>query len=89
LPKNKSKEIILQTEKHDREFYSGFLGKIGVEQKTDLFVNLRCMKILPEHFQLFAGGGLTIDSECDKEWEETNQKIQTLLSVIDNYNYSK
>ncbi|MDP4185740.1 MAG: chorismate-binding protein, partial [Bacteroidota bacterium] len=47
LPKNKSKEIILQTEKHDREFYSGFLGKIGVEQKTDLFVNLRCMKILP------------------------------------------
>lgn len=89
LPKEEAKNIILETENHNREFYSGFLGTIGPNDKVNLYVNLRCMKITSDHFQLFAGGGLTIDSDCIKEWEETNQKIQTLLTVIENYNKPK
>ncbi len=89
LPKEEATDIILETENHNREFYSGFLGTIGLNDEVNLYVNLRCMKITFDHFQLFAGGGLTIDSDCIKEWEETNQKIQTLLTVIENYNKSK
>jgi isochorismate synthase len=31
---------------------------------------------------LYTGGGLTIDSEVEKEWEETKNKAETLLAVI-------
>jgi isochorismate synthase len=37
---------------------------------------------LPEEFILYAGGGITAKSIPEKEWDETNQKAKTLLSVI-------
>ncbi len=82
LPKDKSLDLILKNEKHNREFYSGFLGTLNFNGKTDLFVNLRCMKILPEKLALYVGGGLTKDSIPEKEWEETELKAGTLLKLI-------
>jgi isochorismate synthase len=37
---------------------------------------------LPEEYILYAGGGITARSVPEKEWDETNQKARTLLSVI-------
>jgi isochorismate synthase len=82
LTKEKALELILKTEKHNREYYSGFCGPINMKEKTDLFVNLRCMKILKDKLVLFIGGGLTAKSEIEKEWEETKLKSRTLLSLI-------
>jgi len=82
LPKEKALDLILDTEKHNREYYSGFLGTVNVNGKTDLFVNLRCMKILKKELALFAGGGLTKQSQPEKEWEETELKAKTLLSCL-------
>jgi isochorismate synthase len=82
LPREKALDLILLTEKHNREYYSGFCGLINMEEKIDLFVNLRCMKILKESFALFVGGGLTGKSVPEKEWEETELKAETLLSLI-------
>ncbi len=81
-PKEKALNLILETEKHNREYYSGFLGTVNMETNTDLFVNLRCMKILPDRLALFVGGGLTKDSVPEKEWEETVIKSQTLLKLL-------
>ena len=81
-PKEKALEHILQTEKHNREYYSGFMGTVNVENATNLFVNLRCMKILPDKLALFIGGGLTKDSVPEKEWEETVLKAETLLALL-------
>jgi isochorismate synthase len=82
LPKEKALELILKTEKHNREFYSGFLGTLNLNGQTDLFVNLRCMKILPEKLALYVGGGLTKDSVAENEWEETELKASTLLKLL-------
>jgi isochorismate synthase len=82
LPKGKALKLILRTEKHNREYYAGYCGPISLKGKTDLFVNLRCMKILPDKLALFVGGGLTAKSDPVKEWEETQLKAITLLSVI-------
>ena len=49
---------------------------------SKLFVNLRCMKIDANSATLFVGGGITIDSEPESEWEETQHKLQTMLQVI-------
>lgn len=82
LPKAKALELILKTEKHNREYYSGFCGPLNMDEKTNLFVNLRCMKILKEQLALFVGGGLTAKSVPEKEWDETQLKTQTLLNII-------
>ena len=78
----KSRTLILETERHNRGYYTGFLGPIEADSIA-LFVNLRCMQVLPEKCALYVGGGITRDSELEKEWAETEAKAQTLLSVID------
>jgi isochorismate synthase len=49
-------------------------------------VNLRCAEITPGNINLYVGGGLTADSNPEKEWEETELKAQTLLAVINQEN---
>ena len=83
LPKDLASEYILKNEVFDRKYYSGYLGPWRLNQQVSLFVNLRSMEITPNQFILYAGGGITSHSEPEKEWEETNQKARTLLSVID------
>ncbi|MCB2219576.1 MAG: chorismate-binding protein [Bacteroidetes bacterium] len=82
FPKARALDLILKTEKHNREYYAGFCGPINYLDKTDLFVNLRCMKILPESLALFVGGGLTAKSDPEKEWEETVLKSKTLMKLL-------
>ncbi|MCD4696689.1 MAG: chorismate-binding protein [Bacteroidales bacterium] len=82
LPKNMALDLILKTEKHNREYYAGYCGPINNQNKTDLFVNLRCTKILKNKLALFVGGGITVKSDSQKEWEESLLKTNTLLSVI-------
>lgn len=82
LPKSAALKLIRETEHHDREFYSGFLGPINIEKKTDLFVNLRCLKANDQNLSLYVGGGITPDSEAQSEWNETVLKSQTLISLI-------
>ena len=82
MPLLESRELILRTEKHNRGYYTGFLGPIDA-YSTSLFVNLRCMQVYPQDYALYVGGGITRDSDLEKEWQETEAKAQTLLSVID------
>ena len=82
LPKDLAAEFILKNETHERKYYTGYLGPWRLNQQVSLFVNLRCMEITPKEFILYAGGGITGRSIPEKEWDETNQKAKTLLSVI-------
>jgi isochorismate synthase len=82
LPKDLADEYIRLKEVHDRKYYTGYLGPWRLNQQVSLFVNLRCMEITLEEYILYAGGGITARSVPEKEWDETNQKAKTLLSVI-------
>lgn len=83
MPKEKALSVILNTEKHNREYYSGFLGPVNAKG-FEFFVNIRCLKAQKNESILFIGGGLTKDSKVEKEWAETELKAQTLLSVLKN-----
>lgn len=74
LPKEEAYQFILQTEPHNRLFYSGVIGWIDPEGDTTLYVNLRCMHIEGKTATLYAGGGILPESTADTEWEETQQK---------------
>ncbi|MGE5447001.1 MAG: chorismate-binding protein [Bacteroidales bacterium] len=82
LPKELAQEFIHQKEKHERKYYTGYLGPWKLNDQVNLFVNLRCMEITDDEFILYAGGGITAKSVAEREWEETNQKARTLLEVI-------
>lgn len=82
-PDDKSLDIINSTENHKRSLYTGYLGPVNMNHKTELFVNLRCMQISGERAVLYVGGGLTADSVAEDEWMETTNKSLTLLSEIE------
>ena len=83
LPKNEAKGFILENEAYDREFYTGFFGELNLKGCSNLFVNLRCMQVLKNQLALYIGGGITIDSIPEKEWEETIAKSKVMLKVLE------
>ena len=82
LPKNKAYQYILDYEGYDRSYYSGFIGWLDPEGQTDLYVNLRCMNISAAEVKLYAGGGLLSSSNKEDEWQETENKLQTMRRLI-------
>lgn len=89
LPKASAKEFILENEGYNREYYSGFLGEFNIDlatfrtQQSDLFVNLRCMKIVGDTAELFMGCGITKDSIPADEYTESVNKAMTMKKVLD------
>lgn len=82
FPKDKSKAFILNNENYNREFYTGYLGEANIHEKSNLFVNLRCMQIKKRMASLYVGGGITKDSIPEGEWEETIYKSNTIKAVL-------
>jgi isochorismate synthase len=82
MPKEASQTFLHTHEGYDRAFYSGFLGTSEIEGNSHLFVNLRCMQLQAEGLTLYAGGGITIDSVPEKEWQETELKMQIMQKVV-------
>jgi isochorismate synthase len=82
-PRNEAVKFIVGNERHERLYYSGFAGAVNVSDATNLFVNIRCMQVLDNKLRLYAGGGLTVLSELNDEWLETEYKLQTLLSLFE------
>lgn len=87
LPKDLAKVFIEENEGYNREFYTGYLGEINYDfntnvMATNLFVNLRCMKITNHQANIFVGCGITKDSNPEAEWEETVNKSKTMKQVL-------
>lgn len=76
-PRMKALDLILSREMHERDLYTGMIGLMGAGEKR-LFVNLRCAQLFENKAFLYLGGGYTIDSIPDLEWEETENKARTL-----------
>lgn len=81
-PKEEACQFILENEPLERKFYAGIVGVLNPKSKTDLYVNLRCMEIFSNAVQLYAGGGIMEDSVLDKEWQETEDKLQNGKAMI-------
>ena len=82
-PKQVALDFICQYEAMDRGCYCGYLGPVNFSSSIHLYVNLRCMEIHKDCACLFAGAGITADSNPYCEWLETTLKCQTLLSVLE------
>ncbi len=83
MPKQEALSFILENERYNRAFYSGFLGPIHMQHHSELFVNLRCMQLKRDRAVLYVGAGITHDSVPELEWEETVLKSKTLLAILE------
>lgn len=84
MPKAAALAFLEQYEGYDRAYYSGFLGPVNVSAPgiARLYVNLRCLQLRPTEAILYAGTGLTVDSDPVREWDETAMKLQTVATVL-------
>ena len=81
LPKGEALDFIVDREPLDRSFYGGYFG-LKCNEKSRYYVNLRCMQLFNKSYALYAGGGITKDSEPAAEWQETEAKMDTMKNVI-------
>jgi isochorismate synthase len=84
MPRKEALSFLKTEEGWDRSFYAGFIGPVGIEQETSIYVNLRTASLHQTHTLLYAGAGVTEDSVPEKEWEETELKCQIIGKFIQN-----
>ncbi len=82
-PRKIAIKFISEIEKHKRDYYTGYLGPWGEPEvkhcsKIDLYVNLRCSQLVKGGYLLYAGVGVTKDSNPGKEWLESEAKTNLL-----------
>ncbi len=81
IPKDFCNENIRHYEKFPREFYAGYI-KVETGESILYFVNLRCARLYKDAVHVFVGGGITAQSNPDKEWRETELKSEAILKNL-------
>ncbi|MEM7379902.1 MAG: chorismate-binding protein [Bacteroidota bacterium] len=86
IPGEEASAFILKNEGYDREYYTGYLGELSLDGQPscDLYVNLRCLQLVNGKALIYIGGGITSDSNPQREWEETVAKSNTMLNALFN-----
>lgn len=82
-PKVRAMEIIAELEPTARGAYCGSLGYVGFDGSLDLNILIRTITAQRGWWQLPVGGGITSQSDPDREYEETWHKAAGLLRAIE------
>lgn len=82
MPRKEAHDFLQENEHFDRSFFAGFLGPVNIESETSIYVNLRTANFQENEVILFAGAGVTEDSDPEKEWEETEMKCEIIGKFI-------
>ncbi|MCH5223364.1 MAG: chorismate-binding protein [Muribaculaceae bacterium] len=78
-PKEIALHAIKETEKQSRGCYGGFCGPYHSSRDFTFNVVLRCLSADQRRYCLYAGGGITLKSDAETEWEETEAKFHNIL----------
>ncbi len=81
VPKQDALALLANLEKFDREWYAGYLGIIN-QNSSSVFVNLRCARYYEKEVVLYAGAGITLQSNPEKELQETKEKMKILEQYL-------
>ena len=74
-------EIIDKLEPHSRSIYTGAIGYIGFNSRTDLNIVIRTIIKKGHNLYLPVGGAVVWDSVPELEWEETLHKARAMLQA--------
>lgn len=80
-PKLPAQQFINDNEPYLRGWYAGAIGYIR-ENKSDFSVAIRSALISDNNIKLFAGAGIVTGSIAEQEWQELDNKISTVLTLV-------
>ena len=81
IPRDKAYQFIQTNESIERNYYSGIIGLVQPDKKI-MHVNLSCARVAQNGYLLYAGAGITKDSDAEKEWFETQHKMEIIESLL-------
>jgi anthranilate synthase component 1 len=82
-PKVRCMEIIAALEGEGRGHYTGSLGYIGLDGRTDFNILIRTMTVQDDRVEFRAGAGIVADSNPERELDETRAKARGLLAAFE------
>lgn len=81
-PKLRAMEIIAEIEGESRGIYCGAIGAFGFDGSLDLNIAIRTLIAEGDALDLRVGGGITLLSDAEAEYEETLVKAQRLVDAL-------
>lgn len=81
-PKRRAMEIIAELEPDARSAYCGSIGYIGFNGDMSTNIAIRTLQCQGQAIQVWGGGGIVADSNCDSEYQESIQKVDNLISAL-------
>ncbi|WP_442800691.1 isochorismate synthase [Shewanella sp. AS1] len=81
LPKESAINFIRQREGYTRGWYAGACGYFN-KYESEFAVAIRSALIEPGRINLFAGAGIVSGSEASAEWNELENKLTTIMSIL-------
>ncbi|PQJ55314.1 aminodeoxychorismate synthase, component I [Psychrosphaera saromensis] len=82
-PKIRAMQIINELEPNPRSVYCGAIGYIKPNGDMDSNISIRTLVCNQNKIHCWAGGGLVADSVCDDEYQETLDKVNKILPVLE------
>ena len=82
-PKIRAMELIAEYEKLKRGYYSGVIGYFGFDGNMDSCIVIRTSYLDNEKIVFQAGAGIVADSKKELEYLEVQNKLQALMSSLD------
>jgi len=80
-PKLPALQFINDKEPYLRGWYAGTVGYL-TEKKSEFSVAIRSALIADNKISLFAGAGIVTGSVASQEWQELDNKIDTVLTIL-------
>ena len=81
-PKLRAMEIIAELERVPRGAYCGAIGYVGFDGEMDVSIAIRIVSLVGREALFHAGGGVVLDSEPAREYEETIAKGWSLAAAL-------
>ena len=81
-PKKRATEIIDELEEHSRDFYCGSVCYFSFHGSMDSNVAIRSMVHNDQKLYFYSGGGLTVGSNVDDEYQEIEDKVENIKQAI-------
>ena len=84
-PKIRAMQIIGELEGAPRGAYCGSMGYFNFDGTGSWNILIRSIQKYQEEVSLWAGGGITIASDCDAEYQECFDKVEAMLNLLNTW----
>lgn len=84
-PKIRAMQIIEELEGAQRGAYCGSMGYFNFDGTGSWNILIRTIQKQADDISIWAGGGVTIASECDAEYQECFDKVSAMLELLNTW----